>query len=96
MIPLAIYGIIILGVFLGVVGEFILAKNDENMKKKLSNARVKIMEQFGEEDTALPPEQRSILKEIISIISAEAPIILLLAVLSAPIVYLEGWDVIMG
>ena len=96
VVPLAIYGIIILGIFLGVVGEFILARNDERIQQRLSNARVKVMEQFGKEDTAAPPERKSLLQEIISIVAAEAPIILILGILGAPIVYLEGWDVIMG
>lgn len=96
MVPLAIYGIIILGIFLGVVGEFILAQNDKNRKERLSNAQVKVMEQFGKEDTSSPPKEKSLWQEIISIATAEAPIILILGLLGAPIVYLEGWDVTMG
>ena len=96
VVPLAIYGIIILGIFLGVVGEFILARNDERIQQRLSNARVKVMEQFGKEDTASPPERKSLMREITSIVADEAPIILVLGILGAPIVYLEGWDVIMG
>lgn len=96
VVPLAIYGIIILGVFLGVVGEFILARNDESMKQRLSHARVKVMEQFVKDDTAPPTERKSLVQEITSIVVAEAPIILVLGILGAPIVYLEGWDAIMG
>ena len=97
VILFALYGIVILGIFLGIVGEVILERHDENMKKRLSNARVKVMEQFGEDNNAQPPKERSFLRDILDICLAEAPIILLLVCLGAPVAYLEkGWDPIMG
>ena len=92
----AMYGIIILGIFLGIAGEFILKRNDENMKRRLANVRVKVMEQFGEDDSSITPEDRSLAKEFFAIMLAEAPVVLILAVLGAPIVYLEGWGVVKG
>lgn len=88
----ALYGIIILGIFLGIVGEFILEIQEENVKKRLSNARLRILEQFGEDDTALPPEKRSLLKEVTAVLLAEGPVILLLVALGTPIVLVENWD----
>lgn len=84
------------GIFLGLVGEFILERHDENLKKRMTNARKKVMEQFGEDDTSLPPDERSLFREVISICLAEAPIVGILIVLGAPIVYLEGWEIIQG
>lgn len=62
----------------------------------MKNIRIKILEQFGEDDTALPPEERSLFREVVTISLAEAPIVAILVVLGAPIVYLEGWEVIQG
>lgn len=92
----AIYGIVILGIFLGLLGELIIKRHDENLKKRMKNIRIKILEQFGEDDTALPPEERSLFREVVTISLAEAPIVAILVVLGAPIVYLEGWEVIQG
>lgn len=92
----ALYGIVILGIFLGIVGQFILEKNDENRKKRISNARVKVMEQFAPVDNALPPKEHHLFNDIWEICVGEAPIILVLILLGAPIVYLEGWDPVQG
>jgi hypothetical protein len=54
------------------------------------------MEQFVEDDTALPREKWSICREVVAISLAELPVVAILIVLGAPIVYLEGWDVIQG
>lgn len=90
------YGIVILGIFLGIVGEFILESNDDKMKKRIANARLKVMEQFGEDDTATPSEARTILSDVLAVVLAEAPVVLILAVLGAPIVYVEGWGAVKG
>jgi hypothetical protein len=92
----ALYGIIILGIFLGVVGEYIIERNEENMKKRLSNARLRVLQQFGNDDTALPPVERSWTNKIMAIIWAETPVVLLLIILGTPIVILEDWDLDKG
>lgn len=92
----ALYGIIILGIFLGVVGEYIIERNEANMKKRLSNARLRVLQQFGNDDTALPPEERSWTNKVMAIIWAETPVVLLLIILGTPIVILEDWDLDKG
>jgi hypothetical protein len=92
----AIYGIVILGIFLGIIGEWIIEKHEESREKRIANARVKIMEQFSEEDNALPPPERTFWGDTKDICISMAPIILVLVCMAAPIVYLEGWDYTMG
>ena len=93
---LAFYGIVILGIFLGLVGDVILERYTRTKEDKMSNARLKVMEQFGEHDSALPPREKSFVRELGEVCWAEAPIILCLVALGAPIAYLEGWNVVMG
>ena len=92
----AIYGIVILGVFLGVIGEFIIEVQVENRARVIANARKRIMEQYSEENSALPPRQVTLLANAIRISLSMLPVILILVCIAAPIIYLEGWDVIMG
>jgi hypothetical protein len=92
----ALYGIIILGIFLGGIGEFILERHEENMKKRLSNVRGRILQHFEKDDNKLPPVDRSLTKEIMDILLAEAPVILVIVVLGAPIAMLENWDLVEG
>merc|ERR1712238_421782 len=53
----AFYGIVILGIFLGLVGDFILERYESRTKDKVSNAQLKVMEQFSAEDGALPARE---------------------------------------
>ena len=93
----ATYGIIILGIFLGILGEHILERHDENVKRRMAQARTKFMHQFEDDAnaTAAHPD-KSFLEEVSLVLCAEAPVMLVLVVLGAPIVYLEGWDWVMG
>lgn len=96
MICFALYGIIILGIFLGIVGSYIMEKHDETMNQRMKNARTKVLEQFEPQDTSLPPKKHFFFSDLVSISIAEAPIIVILAILAIPIVYIEHWDPIMG
>jgi Ion channel len=92
----ALYGIIILGIFLGVVGEFIIQRHEETMRKRLSNARIRILQNLGTDDTTIPPQQRSLMKLIMGILLAETPVLVGLVMLGAPIILLENWDMDKG
>jgi len=92
----AFYGIVILGIFLGLVGDFILERYESRTKDKVSNAQLKVMEQFSAEDSALPARERSFFGELWDVCRAEAPIILCLIAAGSPIAYIEGWDVVQG
>jgi hypothetical protein len=92
----ALYGINILGMFLGNIGEYVIEKQEESMQKRMKNSRLKVMEQFAEDDSALPPEERSYWKDLVGVCIKELPIFLVLIAIASPIVYIEGWDVVMG
>ena len=88
----ALYGIVILGIFLGVLGDFILDQHEENMKARIENVRVKVMEQFGAENSSKPPEVRTVYKDAFDVVVAMTPLILVVVALGCPIGILEGWD----
>jgi hypothetical protein len=92
----ALFGIVILGVFLGMLGEDILDGQREMVETRLKNARTKVMEQFSEADTATPPTTRTFLRDACDICTKELPVVLILCVLGSPVVYLEGWSTITG
>ena len=90
---IALYGIIILGGFLSIVGEYIIEAHDENLQRRLANARKKVMGQFSEEETAVEQAREKIfLEEVWDITLAESPIILIMILLVIPIGWVEGWS----
>jgi hypothetical protein len=92
----ALYGIVILGIFLGIIGEYIIDQNQESVEIRLANARKRILEQFSDEDNAVDLQERSFRADVLRISLAMAPMSLVLTVIAAPIVYIEGWDIMMG
>ena len=95
-IALAFYGIVILGIFLGIVGEYIIEAQLESMERRMANTRVKVMEQFSPQNSSTGPVTRSFGRDLVVIFVKEIPIILVLAAIATPIIYNEGWDAIMG
>jgi len=79
-----------------VVGESIIENHEETMKKRLSKARIRILQQLGTDDTTISPQQRSLMKMILGIFLAETPVLFVLVVLGAPIILLEDWDMDKG
>lgn len=92
----AFYGIVILGIFLSFLGEWIVQKSEDSKQRRLANARVKIFEQFSGQDHSAPPPDRTFLGDALDICLSLAPIVVVLAILASPIIYLEGWDIIQG
>lgn len=103
-------GIIILGVFLGIIGTRLFELREERVNVKLQGVQKQVMTQF---DTAIgagevemmdhddakkegEEERESFAKDVWEIIKIESPLILALMVLASPVVYLEGWDFVMG
>jgi hypothetical protein len=90
-----LYGIVILGVFLGIGGALIIEQHEKALERRIANARAKIMDQFNE---TVPEEDSSkgktIWQHIWGIVELEAPIVAILLVLSIPICYAEGWNLI--
>lgn len=52
---------------------------------------------FSQQDTSNPPPPvRSFQKDLFHILQVEAKILAILAIVASPIIYMEGWDPIMG
>ena len=123
-IVFASFGIIILGVFLGIIGARLYELREERVHVKLQGVQHRVMTQFGTEhhvnetgavevvvmdNAAMQKEARqeeemkkkeekkgSFARDVWEIIKIESPLILVLFMLSSPVVYLEGWDFVMG
>jgi hypothetical protein len=91
-------GIVILGVFLGIIGTRLFEIREEGANEKLKMAKTKVMEQFSSPDQSSdePPPTRTLLEDVWEIFKIEAPIVLFLILLATPVVWLEGWDATMG
>jgi len=90
-------GVVILGLFLGIVGSRMFEIHEARVEERLQNVRVKVLEQFSTQDTSKPPTARTFLTDVISIITILSPMLLVLAIIASPIAYLEKeWDPIKG
>jgi len=101
-------GIIILGVFLGIIGARLFELREERNSVKLQGVKKQVMNQFDESGELVDnsnndkkkddesKEDETFVKDVWKIIKIEIPMILVLVMLSSPVVYLEGWDAIMG
>lgn len=94
-------GIIILGVFLGIIGTRLFEIREDGANEKLKMAKKKVLQQFSSPDQSFdeppePPPPRTLWDDVWGIFKIEAPIILFLILLATPVVWLEGWDVTMG
>lgn len=121
-IAFASCGIIILGIFLGIIGTRLFELREQRVSVKLQGVKNQVMTQFGTKhkidetgavevsfvddndkkkeakkaDCKKEEDKLTFAKEVWQIIKIEIPMILVLVMLSSPVVYLEGWDVIMG
>jgi hypothetical protein len=90
-------GIIILGVFLGIIGTRIFEVREDRASEKLKFAQKRVMEQFSSQNqSSEPPSKRTFWDDVWAIFKIEAPIVLFLILLAIPVVLLEGWDATMG
>ena len=92
----ALFGMCVMGVLLGMLGEDLLDAHREKTESRFKDARKKVMEQFSEIDTAEAKVKRTFFRDISDILMAEFPIVLILCLLGSPIIYLEGWNPVMG
>jgi hypothetical protein len=99
-IVLALYGIIILGIFIGILGEAIVDSHDKAMKKKRRELRAKVIDTLATDelpsdvldDTMQEDESEIPLRiEILTILLLEAPIVMVVLVLALLIGHYEGW-----
>jgi hypothetical protein len=90
----ALYGIVILGVFLAIIGENILEAHDSALNRARERARRKVLNQFSEGNNEPDEEPRSFWKVALDITLAEAPMLSILVLLALPIAHLEDWTVV--
>ena len=86
----------ILGVFLGILGESLLEAHDNALDRARQRARRKVMNQFSEGSNEPDMEPKPFLRVTLEIIFAEAPMLAILVMLALPIAHLEGWSAIQG
>ena len=100
---LSIYGIVILGIFIGIVGEKLLEMHNKMIVDDESTVRqalMKSLSSIGHGDGVLSPQQPDrrepppLYSEIFSIVLLEAPIVFILFVIASVIGYFEGWSLL--
>lgn len=97
----ALYGIVILGIFLGMLGDIAIERQQELNKQLENYASTKYLNSLTnshEESAEEPPSNinRPIIYDIIDIVQGELIFIAILAVLCIPICYLENWSFLKG
>lgn len=102
----ALYGISILGVFLGIIGERIVEAQEAAVTSARDRGRKDVMVMFKEgdhddhkelEDQMVEVEEkkeRSIWADMWELVVKEAPIVILISVLAIVLGHFEGWSVI--
>jgi len=102
---LALYGVVILGIFLGVAGEFVVDLHNEAIRvrhQKVSSAVVKVLatdereeeDQVFQDRTKEELREKSIWEDIFTVVLLEAPMFFLLLICSLGVGYLEGWSIL--
>jgi hypothetical protein len=101
-ILLALYGVVILGIFIGILGEVIVDSHNKAMQKQSEKLRVEVTSALSRE--AIPEvaedlieevgKGKSLISEILSIMMLEAPLVSIVVVLALIIGHIEGWSVL--
>lgn len=100
-IALATYGVIILGIFIGVAGQALVDRNNQALQKQRKRVSVKIMAALTENETVdfdesqyRPSRKRPLIKDILEIMRLEAPIALVVVAIAVAVGYYEGWTLL--
>lgn len=98
----AIYGIVIVGVLLGIVGEMAFQRRQNLHQKSMGEVRRKYMEifthssSFESEDVVEAKEKVSFFAAALWICRAQAPAFAVLCAIATPVVLLEQWTFVKG
>jgi hypothetical protein len=101
-IVLALYGIIILGIFIGILGEAIVESRNKTMEAHSEKVFAGVTDALSKADTPEVVEElrektekeKSLPDEIFSILMLEAPLVSIIVVLALIIGHIEGWPVL--
>jgi hypothetical protein len=97
---LAFYGIVILGMLFGIIGERIVDRNNTHASARKKNLEKEIVQAVAPEAPCVDSmracqdecEETSLFDDIIYIAAVEAPTVLLVAGMAVMIGYFEGWS----
>ena len=95
----ALYGVIILGLLIGLVGQAIVEKHNAYMEVIKAKAQEQVLELFGPDETTpatptIAPKEQSLMETMRTIIVVETPIISAIAIISLAIGHFEGWSMV--
>lgn len=108
----AVYGIVILGIFLGIVGEKIMADQQDKKKSKIQAARRKYLQNFQQTESSedvnpdatvdeserivVGEKSKTILNTAIYIFNKQFVSVVVLTAIAIPVILLEQWDAVKG
>jgi hypothetical protein len=101
-IGLALYGVVILGIFIGILGEAIVDSHNKAMQKQSEKLRAEVTGALLREDIPEVVEDlieeggtgKPLISEMFSIMMLEAPLVSVVVVLALIIGHVEGWSVL--
>jgi hypothetical protein len=101
-IVLALYGVVILGIFIGILGEFIVDSNNKAMQKQSKTLHDEVTGALSREgipdvvEDLIEEEgkEKPLISEIFSIMMLEAPLVSIVVVLALGIGHAEGWSML--
>lgn len=103
----AIYGIVVLGIFLGILADMILERQQEKKDDRMAEARRKYLNKFEQRlegeatfsehgTTSWLSSNSDFLRHTWIVLRRQALSIVILVLLAVPVIILEQWDVIKG
>jgi potassium channel subfamily K, other eukaryote len=97
----ALYGIVILGLLIGLIGETIVERNNAFMAVAQASAQERVLKLFGDADTvdndtrtAQALKEKTLLEAMRDVVALETPIILVIVIISLAIGRYEGWSAV--
>ena len=96
----ALYGIIILGLLIGLIGETIVERNNAVMALEQASAQERVLHLFGDADTdnntqtALVPKEKTLLEAMRDVVALATPIVLVIVIIALAIGRYEGWSIV--
>jgi potassium channel subfamily K len=94
----AIYGILILGFFISVVGEIVIDAQDAAVASARKKASKKVLRMFSSDSVSESlknkPKEKSLFRELLEVLIKEIPILVAISLVAILIGAVEGWSII--
>lgn len=103
---LAFYGIVVSGIFLGVLGEYLVAKHSEALERRRRKVGTQVVQNLKNDMNVIQAEQinfsstnesareRTLWEDVWSVAVSETPILVFLLFVGLGVGYVEGWSTI--